>query len=351
MAVAEQWLSAALGADRITALISPEDAGQVGADAQTIIGALLGRDWRIVHVAGHGALPEKIGPAPKKAGDPPQQDGDPRGVVLSDGAFLGPREVRSMRRVPELVFVNCCHLAARNAAQLLTQDGTDNVALPDRPRFAAGVAEELIKIGVRCVIAAGWAVDDGAAGAFATRFYDALLRGRRFIDAVAEARQDAWEMGGDTWAAYQCYGDPDWTFRRRRRPMRSDLTLHSRANSRAWRPRRAWCWRSSRSRSRASSRGRRPRSSRPGFGTWKPNSRRVGATSAKSPKDSGAHGTKRATVAAAIKWYTRGLAANDGTASLKRVEQLGNLRARRGLGSGGTAERASLAMRARHARG
>jgi hypothetical protein len=166
----EQCLAAALGADRITALISPDDAGQVGANAQTIIGALLGRDWRIVHVAGHGAPPEKIGPAPKKAGDPPQQDGDPRGVVLSDGAFLGPREVRSMRRVPELVFVNCCHLGARNEAQLLTQDGTDNVALPDRPRFAAGVAEELIKIGVRCVIAAGWAVDDGAAGAFATPF-------------------------------------------------------------------------------------------------------------------------------------------------------------------------------------
>ena len=29
--------------------------------------------------------------------------------------------------------------------------------MPDRPRFAAGVAEELIKIGVRCVVAAGWA--------------------------------------------------------------------------------------------------------------------------------------------------------------------------------------------------
>ena len=60
-----------------------------------------------------------IGPAPDKEGDPPQQDGDPRGVVLSDGTFLGPREIRSMRIVPELVFVNCCHLAARSAAQVL----------------------------------------------------------------------------------------------------------------------------------------------------------------------------------------------------------------------------------------
>jgi hypothetical protein len=117
-----------------------------------------------------------------------------------------------MRVVPELVFVNCCHLAARNTAQLLTGDGSDGAAPPDRPRSAAGVAEELIKIGVRCVIAAGWAVEDDAAKAFATSFYDALLGGRRFIDAVAEAREVAWALGGNTWAAYQCYGDPDWCF-------------------------------------------------------------------------------------------------------------------------------------------
>jgi hypothetical protein len=44
-----------------------------------------------------------------------------------------------------------------------------------------------------------------------------LLAGRRFIDAVALAREAAWQDGdsGNTWAAYQCYGDPDWRFRRR----------------------------------------------------------------------------------------------------------------------------------------
>jgi hypothetical protein len=80
------------------------------------------------------------------------------------------------------------------------------------------VAEELIAIGVRCVIAAGWAVDDTAAGVFARTFYEALLptdqkNGCRFIDAVAQAREAAWAVGGNTWAAYQCYGDPDWTFK------------------------------------------------------------------------------------------------------------------------------------------
>src|SRR5215471_10400533 len=52
----------------------------------------------------------------------------------------------------------------------------------------------------------GWV----AAIAFATTFYEALLRGERFIDAVAVARGKAFEFDGNTWAAYQCYGDPDW---------------------------------------------------------------------------------------------------------------------------------------------
>ena len=199
----------ALPAEGVRSLISPDDPAQTGPDARTVINALLERDWRIVHIAGHGEQPEKLGPEPKKVGDPPQRDGDPRGVVLSNGTFLGPREIRNMRVVPELVFVNCCHLAERNTDQLL-RSGAEY----DRAHFAAGVAEELIKIGVRCVIAAGWAVEDGPAMNFATTFYESLLRGRRFIDAVADARETAKNLGGNTWAAYQCYGDPDWFFSR-----------------------------------------------------------------------------------------------------------------------------------------
>ena len=154
--------------------------------ARTVINALLSDDWRVIHVAGHGALPTS--------------DGRPGGVVLSDDTFLGPQEIEAMRVVPELVFVNCCHLGAFPAKALLY----------DRAGFASGVARKLIDIGVRCVVAAGWAVDDGAAQAFATTFYTALLQGERFIDAIARARTTARESDGNTWAAYQCYGDPDW---------------------------------------------------------------------------------------------------------------------------------------------
>lgn len=178
----------------VTGLIA--EGSRLGANARTIMNTVMEHEWRIVHIAGHG--------------EPPQEDGDPRGVVLSNETFLGPREIERMRVVPELVFVNCCYLAARDINELLEPDPRTSF---DRARFAAGVAEALIRIGVRCVIAAGWAVQDDAAQEFATVFYRRLLDGDRFIDAVASARSAAQALGGNTWAAYQCYGDQDWKFR------------------------------------------------------------------------------------------------------------------------------------------
>lgn len=181
-----------LGEERVRALISP-DAAQAGPNATDVVNALFERPWRIVHIAGHGV---------------PGEHGQPGGVVLSNGAFLGPAEVGNMRTVPELIFVNCCHLGAADARELLN-------TRYDRAAFASGLAGALISRGVRCVVAAGWAVDDEGARTFAEEFYRSLLRGERFIDAVANARRETYlnNPGQNTWAAYQCYGDPDWIFR------------------------------------------------------------------------------------------------------------------------------------------
>jgi hypothetical protein len=180
----------ALGTDGVTALIS-DDPTQPGPGAAEVVNALFKRPSRILHIAGHGAL---------------RQKGKPGGVVLSNGNFLGPAEIESMRAVPELVFVNCCHLGAADTHQVLETY--------DRAHFASGVAGALIKVGVRCVIAAGWAVDDNGARVFAEEFYRSLMRGNRFIVAVGEARRATYldNPAQNTWAAYQCYGDPDWVF-------------------------------------------------------------------------------------------------------------------------------------------
>ncbi|MEO5895363.1 MAG: CHAT domain-containing protein [Vicinamibacterales bacterium] len=182
---------AGLDASLVTALVSDEPT-QSGPSAREVVNALFERPWRIMHIAGHGV---------------PATSGNPAGVVLSNGTFLGSAEIESMRTVPELVFINCCHLGAADARQLLN---TYN-----RAEFASGVAGALISIGVRCVIAAGWAVDDDGARVFAEAFYSSLLRGNRFIVSVGEARLAAYRHNPDqnTWAAYQCYGDPHWVFR------------------------------------------------------------------------------------------------------------------------------------------
>lgn len=205
-AVAER-LCDGLDAPQVTRLISVDDEDVPGPDSLAVLSALYQHPWRVVHIAGHGepSTQDKLG-----------------GVVLSPSGpdrietFLSAIEIKAMRVVPELVFVNCCHVAARERLQLL------DPASPlrhhyDRPAFAAGLADALINVGVRCVVVAGWAVDDTAAGEFAKAFYGALLRRPqpgRFIDAVAEARRAARRYGGNTWAAYQCYGDPEWTFGR-----------------------------------------------------------------------------------------------------------------------------------------
>jgi tetratricopeptide (TPR) repeat protein len=181
----------------VTSLISPHEDDGTEPDANAILNATMSRAWRIIHIAGHGEPPLMTGPTAL-----------PRGVVLSNESYLGPAEIGALRVIPELVFVNCCHLASSDESRLLKP------TTYDRAQFASGVAEALIKMGVRCVVAAGWAIDDDAASVFATTFYAKLLDGSRFIDAVHAARSAAHELGGNTWAAYQCYGDPDWQYRR-----------------------------------------------------------------------------------------------------------------------------------------
>lgn len=172
----------------------------LGADALEVTNAAFAASYRVIHVAGHGDFQEV-----ERDGERKQLIG---GVVLSNGRFFGPDEVNAMRRVPDLVFINCCHIGRLEAKAMEERTRFARQA----PMFAASVAEALIKLGVRCVVAAGWAVDDLPAAAFARRFYAELQQGRPFVDAVAQAREHVWAAYPDsnTWAAYQCYGDPGW---------------------------------------------------------------------------------------------------------------------------------------------
>ena len=181
----------------------------VEADAtpEATLNALYARPYRILHLAGHGAFEYAV------YGDDDQAqtvdgDGPARtvtGMVLGKGIFLTPAEIEQMRFVPELVFINCCHLG----------EMTGEARQKPTPyhKLAANVAAQFIRMGVRAVVAAGWAVDDSAASTFATKFYDGMLSGAAFGDAVHMARSEVYRSSGgsNTWGAYQCYGDPGFS--------------------------------------------------------------------------------------------------------------------------------------------
>lgn len=150
---------------------------------QTVMVNLFDEHYRVIHLAAHGNVSET---------------GGKTGMVLGPDTYLTTAQISKLRWVPELVFINCCHLG--------------NMQADARPRWgelAANLATEFIEMGCRAVIAAGWAVDDAAAEVFSATFYREMLAGRRFGEAVRQARFDAYRRhpATNTWGAYQAYGD------------------------------------------------------------------------------------------------------------------------------------------------
>jgi len=172
---------------------------EIGTDSHAILKALHTGDYRVLHLAGHGVY--RYRPDPESALEV-------SGMVLGDGIFLTPVEIGQMRKVPELAFINCCHLAQMDFMSAEVQTAVSS----DRSKLAASLAQELIRMGVRAVIAAGWAINDSAAKVFAEQCYQALLQGHTFGMATLLARRETWQQypQSNTWGAYQCYGDPDY---------------------------------------------------------------------------------------------------------------------------------------------
>lgn len=170
---------------------------EIDTQAESILCALHSRELRVLHLAGHGVYRYQ------------RDDGElVTGMVIGNNKFLTAVEIEQMRQVPELVFVNCCHLGK------VDQPSTDlsQATIEERHQFAASFAESLIAMGVRVALVAGWEVADAAARLFAETCYRVLLTGSTFGAAVLQARQDTWRLypNSNTWGAYQCYGDPDY---------------------------------------------------------------------------------------------------------------------------------------------
>jgi hypothetical protein len=184
-------IAAALGGPPYVTLLAGAAAGP-----EQITRRLFTEAWEIIHISAHGVSNQLLaGPDGKKRRR--------TGIVLGGGAVLDPSALAKIPVSPGIVFINCCHL------------GVGPINLEGRPEFAANVAIELVKLGARCVIAAGWAIDDDVAAVFGKCFYKAMLEGKTFGDATLLARQEAYRANpnSSTFGAYQCYGDPDYRLR------------------------------------------------------------------------------------------------------------------------------------------
>lgn len=144
-------------------------------------------EYKIIHIASHGVI--DYGEDKKT------------GILLSNNIVLTAAEINQISSTPELVFVNSCYMGEVNA------DKEDYFR--EKYKLAANIGVQFIENGVKAVVVAGWAVDDAAAKRFAEVFYERMLAGENFANAVKAARAICFQEfpRTNTWGAYQCYGD------------------------------------------------------------------------------------------------------------------------------------------------
>jgi len=185
----------------------------VDSDAVEVLALWFRKRWRILHFAGHGVAEyadrqsgeenaEHSGAASKRVS----------GLVLANGVYLTAAEVQQMRTVPDLVFLNAAHVGVISNVR---GDGAGGTSL----------AVEFATLGCRAIITPGWAIEDAAAITFASAFYEALLKGMTYGYAVVAARRTTLKAHpqANTWAAYQCYGDPSFVLTEvRSEPLSAD---------------------------------------------------------------------------------------------------------------------------------
>jgi CHAT domain-containing protein len=177
---------------------------EIHTHSQDVLHSLLTGDYRAIHLAGHGVFGYKM----DKDQPEGKQDKIVTGMVLGDGIFLTPVEIEQMRTTPDFVFINCCNLAKMDLPDVYLEGDVSG----RHSEFASGFAQALIRLGVKAVVASGWAIDDDVAKVFSETCYHLLLQGQPFGKAVQMARKKAWEHNrkSNTWGAYQCYGDPEY---------------------------------------------------------------------------------------------------------------------------------------------
>ncbi len=162
-------------------------------NANDIVQSIFSAGYTIIHLSGHGVFDPEM---PDKCG-----------MVIGKGMYLTVRDIQQMAVIPQMVFINCCFVGKTTMEE--------EAYYADRNKLAAALGTQLIELGVKAVVVAGWVINDNAALDFTNLFYDYMFAGVHFGSAVKITRSIVYDKypGSNTWGAYQCYGDPFFQLR------------------------------------------------------------------------------------------------------------------------------------------
>ncbi|MBL8330875.1 MAG: CHAT domain-containing protein [Rubrivivax sp.] len=182
-----------LGAPAVHALL-----GATQASTRAITSALHARPWRVMHLAAHGVHRWK------ESDEQPERSG----MIIGKRVFLQPGDLKQLRHVPELMFVSC----SLGDEDFLQASHRYESVKGWMERTAGSLANDLLGVGLRCVVVACSVSHEDARTVFARKFYEALISGMRFADAVARAADASLRLEDNTGVVvYRSCGDPDWT--------------------------------------------------------------------------------------------------------------------------------------------
>ena len=159
-------------------------------------------EYKVIHIASHGVI--EYGEDKKS------------GILLSDNVVLTAAEINQISSTPELVFINSCYMGQVNPEK--------EEHFRKKYQLAANLGVQFIENGVKAVVVAGWEVNDDAAKRFAEVFYEKMLDGVIFAEAVKAARLACFHefRYTNTWGAYQCYGDQFYTLAYKKRKNKEE---------------------------------------------------------------------------------------------------------------------------------
>jgi tetratricopeptide (TPR) repeat protein len=151
----------------------------IGGDGRASVGSIARRPFAILHLATHGL----------------STDGGK--VLLGGGHALDLAGVETMRHVPAMVVLSACDVGVPSSATRELTAATETLA------------RAFLRRGTRIFVAGAWRVNDGAACCFMEELYRRLLGGMPLGQALLHARRSTSKLGGETWAAFHAYGDPE----------------------------------------------------------------------------------------------------------------------------------------------